>query len=80
MIRLTALVITLTASIAPFCTAQTVYTITNIGAFPGDFSNTPVAINDAGQIVGITTRATGHGTFLWDSVNGLQDIPGVPGP
>ncbi|MEO1576739.1 MAG: hypothetical protein AAFU65_17460, partial [Pseudomonadota bacterium] len=41
---------------------------------------TPVAINDAGQIVGITTRATGNGTFLWDSVNGLQDIPGVPGP
>ena len=68
----TALTLTLYLSSPVF--AQSLYTIENIGSFPGDFGNTPADINNVGQVAGSTFRAPQNGAYLWDPVTGLTDL------
>ncbi len=43
-------------------------------------SSTAAAINDMGQVVGESTATSGGShAFLWDSVNGMQDLGKLPG-
>ncbi|MFK8016541.1 MAG: hypothetical protein AB8G17_14000 [Gammaproteobacteria bacterium] len=58
---------------------QALYTIENIGSFPGDFGNTPADINSMGQVVGSSFRSPQNAAYLWDPVTGLTDIGTLPG-
>jgi probable HAF family extracellular repeat protein len=46
---------------------------------PGDDSSRAFDINDAGQVVGYGSAATGNRAFLWDAVNGMQNLGDLPG-
>jgi probable HAF family extracellular repeat protein len=38
-----------------------------------------VGINDSGQVVGYSARSGAEHAFLWDAVNGMQDLGTLPG-
>jgi probable HAF family extracellular repeat protein len=66
------------------------YTVTDLGALPGDLSSTGNWINATGQIAGCADTSTGSTVpctnnlpgahaFLWSSGTGLQDLGTLPG-
>jgi probable HAF family extracellular repeat protein len=52
---------------------------TSLGSLPGGSGSRAYAINDAGQVVGEAGAPDGAHAFLWDSVNGMQDLGALPG-
>ncbi len=61
------------------------YNVIDLGTFDGKFTKvSPSALNDIGQIVGIGFWLDSDGishsqAFLWDSINGMEDIGGFGG-
>jgi probable HAF family extracellular repeat protein len=48
--------------------AQVTYTVTDLGVLPGDVSSEAVAINNSGQVIGISVSADGSKhAFLWEA-------------
>lgn len=59
---------------------QVLYRATVLPSLGGDFS-LPWAINDRGQIAGLSEVAKGtYHLFLWDRENGIQDLGHVVNP
>jgi probable HAF family extracellular repeat protein len=50
------------------------YQITDLGTLPGGDYSTAAGINDSGQVVGYSSAIGGYHAFLWDAVNGMQDL------
>lgn len=51
-----------------------------LGGLPGgDGSSEAYALNDAGQVVGLSGAATGTRGFLWDAANGMLNLGDLPG-
>lgn len=53
--------------------------MTDLGVLPGTDSSLALGVNDNGFVVGTSyvgppSSASGHRAFIWDSVNGLQDL------
>src|SRR2546427_8139166 len=67
----TALWILLTAT----SHAQTTWTITDLGVFPGGSISQASGINNSGQVVGssVLPGDVNH-AFLWSSASGMQDL------
>ena len=57
------------------------YTITYLGSFNEPFTySRPLGVNNSGQVVGVSTNASNQDrAFLWDSINGIQDIGDLGG-
>ncbi|MCC7147527.1 MAG: PEP-CTERM sorting domain-containing protein [Phycisphaeraceae bacterium] len=56
------------------------YTVTDLGTLGG--SSRAYALNDHGQVVGVSELGTGTAqslAFVWDSVHGLQQLAGLQG-
>ncbi len=49
----------------------------DLGALPGGTHSGAYGINDLGQVVGVSTSSKGTRAFVWDEVNGIQDL-GTP--
>ena len=86
--KLATIAILLTAASTVYA-GQPAYTVTDVGKIPGTHVTVAFSINNAGQVVGwseemylidpehghsITNRA-----FLWDPVNGTQDLNALMG-
>jgi probable HAF family extracellular repeat protein len=61
--------------------AVVLYTVTDLGTFPGDFSSQATAINNSGQVVGSSTSSTSHKphAFLY-SGGSMTDLGTLGGP
>ena len=73
--RLSVLLLTLIVAAvvaAQPATAQT--TITDMGTLPGGAGSFAWGINNLGQVVGYSYTSTGKHAFIWDAVNGMQDL------
>ena len=59
--------------------AQTLYSILDLGVLPGDFSSAANGLNDSGQVVGISQSSAGatHG-FLYSGGN-MTDVGSLGG-
>ena len=60
------------------------YSVTDLGVLPGDRQTNATAINEAGQVVGISQRLTGvsyvqFSAFLWQSDSGMTNLGDLPG-
>jgi len=65
------------AAVASCLSAQTLYTVVDLGSFPGFASSKPAAINDFGDVVGTCSASLSHRAFLYTDAAGLVD-PGLP--
>lgn len=56
----------------------------DIGLLPGGFYSNGLAVNDAGQVVGIADKPAGRGTtngpFYWDKATGIVDLATLVDP
>jgi len=51
----------------------------NLGTLPGGNVSFAYAINDADQVVGYSTTASGTRAFLWTRASGMEDLGDLPG-
>ncbi|MBX7132736.1 MAG: hypothetical protein K1X67_08685 [Fimbriimonadaceae bacterium] len=61
-------------------TPSTRYTIIGLGDLPGGATYSEgLGLNDSGQVVGRSHSAFGNSAFIWDPINGMQDLGDFPG-
>jgi probable HAF family extracellular repeat protein len=46
----------------------------DLGTLPDGIESRALGITDDGQVVGFSVGSTGRRAFIWDSVNGMQDL------
>lgn len=68
--RTSAIVVAL--AFASLASAQ--YTVTDLGVFSGGNESYAYDVNESGEVVGFSMSSDGARGFIWDSVNGMQNL------
>jgi probable HAF family extracellular repeat protein len=71
---LAAALLALAATAAP---AATWYTVTDLGALPGDSDSIATGLNNQGDVVGWSTGPSGYRGFVYTAVGGMVPLPGL---